>query len=45
MMQAEDARLLGEFGIMKKMYTQLQHLNRQDCNIPEASPLHRKVVL
>lgn len=27
-MQAEDARLLGEFGVMKKMYTQLQHLNR-----------------
>ena len=29
-MQAEDARLLGEFGVMKKMYTQLQHLNRYD---------------
>ena len=27
-MQAEDARLLGEFGVMRKMYTQLQHLNR-----------------
>lgn len=27
-MQAEDARLLGEFGAMKKIYTQLQHLNR-----------------
>ena len=26
--QAEDARLLGEFGVMKKMYNQLQHLNR-----------------
>ncbi|KAL3143199.1 Bardet-Biedl syndrome 2 protein [Trebouxia sp. C0009 RCD-2024] len=27
--KAEDARLLGEFGVMKKMYTQLQHLNRE----------------
>ncbi|KAL0033983.1 hypothetical protein WJX79_001201 [Trebouxia sp. C0005] len=27
--KAEDARLLGEFGVMKKMYNQLQHLNRQ----------------
>ena len=28
MLQAEDARMLGEVAVARKLYTQLQHLNR-----------------